>query len=718
MLRIALSLFALIALAGSAAAQITLTGADFFSQIGDSYQTHASPDGVTVTVIGAIGTPGPNDWDFTTFGNVLTRDLTYDYVETTDGGFGGETIFPGAAYGQRLTTDSSGSVTGYLYGTQEAGGRRIHGSYFPGVVPQPEQVFMPPAIDYPSTINFGDTWSVSTVVELTLDVLGTPTATRNTYLTQATCDGWGTVTLPDLGVVNGLRIQEFTTVDVAVDLFGTGSFSTIDTVNFRSYAWFAEGMDEVARLTSQQFSTTVPPSGVAPTNFTEASFFQVQYANSGATVPPAMDPLGDEFVGAIDAPYSRTVTATGTPSPVFTLASAPAGMTIGLQSGVIDWTPTAGDLGEHLITVDATNGSGTASESYTLTVANVDDPPQNLTTDFVSAGTVALTWDPPVVDLLLTGYEVRRAETPGGSYSVIGTTGSAVTTFEDSSAATGSGHYYVVAAILDTGSTTVTSDASNEAFSYLLLPSESILSYGDESPEAGLVVAGLNSEMAVSFTLPASGDVTLTKVAVFIEDYVGATLTLKAYAADAGVQPGSSLVQLAYLGGDVGPGWNVLEILPDFLQPSFTGGESFFVGVVEGDTNNAIGVDESVFGHSWTRASGGAWSFLSSGDIMIRAIVDGDPVVGGPTFVRGDSNADGGFNIGDAVYALDFLFSGGPEVCRAAMDANDDNGVDVGDVVYMLEALFSGGSLPPSPHPGCGVDPDAGPLPCDSFPAC
>ena len=59
------------------------------------------------------------------------------------------------------------------------------------------------------------------------------------------------------------------------------------------------------------------------------------------------------------------------------------------------------------------------------------------------------------------------------------------------------------------------------------------------------------------------------------------------------------------------------------MQPSFTG-ESFFLGVVEGETNNTVGLDEGSYGHSFTKAPGGAWSFMFSGELMFRGIVEGD----------------------------------------------------------------------------------------------
>jgi len=97
------------------------------------------------------------------------------------------------------------------------------------------------------------------------------------------------------------------------------------------------------------------------------------------------------------------------------------------------------------------------------------------------------------------------------------------------------------------------------------------------------------------------------------------------------------------------------------------------------------------------------------------------PLGGGGSgeFERGDCNADGGYDIGDAIFTLAALFSGGATpVCADACDANDDGAVDIGDPIYTLAALFSGGSPPDEPRGQCGPDPTADGLPCDANPAC
>ncbi len=95
----------------------------------------------------------------------------------------------------------------------------------------------------------------------------------------------------------------------------------------------------------------------------------------------------------------------------------------------------------------------------------------------------------------------------------------------------------------------------------------------------------------------------------------------------------------------------------------------------------------------------------------------------GDLFVRGDANADGNFDISDAVFSLSALFVGGSSAptCADAGDANNDGNYDISDAVFTLSALFVAGSPPPpAPHPDCGVDSalPADTLDCAAFAPC
>ncbi len=96
-------------------------------------------------------------------------------------------------------------------------------------------------------------------------------------------------------------------------------------------------------------------------------------------------------------------------------------------------------------------------------------------------------------------------------------------------------------------------------------------------------------------------------------------------------------------------------------------------------------------------------------------------LVAGTTFVRGDANVDGAFDIADPVFTLTTLFVSGSDSppCDDSVDSNDDGGVDISDAVYSLSALFqSSAPQPPAPFPACGLDPTVDSLLCGSFTAC
>ncbi len=95
------------------------------------------------------------------------------------------------------------------------------------------------------------------------------------------------------------------------------------------------------------------------------------------------------------------------------------------------------------------------------------------------------------------------------------------------------------------------------------------------------------------------------------------------------------------------------------------------------------------------------------------------PATTGPNFRRGDSNVDGGLDIGDPVYTLSCLFQGGEcPSCPDAADADDNGELEITDPVYTLLFSFLGGPAPRPPFAACGADPTPDRLGDCRFPAC
>ncbi|MDN5203126.1 Ig-like domain-containing protein [Fulvivirgaceae bacterium BMA10] len=77
--------------------------------------------------------------------------------------------------------------------------------------------------------------------------------------------------------------------------------------------------------------------------------------------------LDDAFV---QQNYQFQIDAAGNPAVTYALTTFPTGMTIDSQTGLISWTPTIGQAGDHTVEVSITNLLGSDSESFTVTVNN------------------------------------------------------------------------------------------------------------------------------------------------------------------------------------------------------------------------------------------------------------------------------------------------------------------------------------------------------------
>ena len=96
--------------------------------------------------------------------------------------------------------------------------------------------------------------------------------------------------------------------------------------------------------------------------------------------------------------------------------------------------------------------------------------------------------------------------------------------------------------------------------------------------------------------------------------------------------------------------------------------------------------------------------------------------LGGMDFRRGDVNTDGGYNIADPIYLLNYMFGGGPSPdCLDTADINDDGMINLADALYGLAAVHPGFSgmpvLIPAPT-SCGAAPSSDNIDCASYQHC
>lgn len=93
------------------------------------------------------------------------------------------------------------------------------------------------------------------------------------------------------------------------------------------------------------------------------------------------------LTAVVNAPYRYTATATGNPTPTFSLTTKPSGMTIHATTGLISWTPAT--TGTFPVTVVASNGYGTAASQSFSVVVNPDSPPQAVISQPLPGSTIS-----------------------------------------------------------------------------------------------------------------------------------------------------------------------------------------------------------------------------------------------------------------------------------------------------------------------------------------
>jgi hypothetical protein len=85
-------------------------------------------------------------------------------------------------------------------------------------------------------------------------------------------------------------------------------------------------------------------------------------------------------LAVVQAPYlyrAEVEDHTGGSGPlVFGLVTAPVGMRIGAENGVVEWTPTLDQVGTHAVVIRVTNAAGIVStQHYTLEVTELSVAP-------------------------------------------------------------------------------------------------------------------------------------------------------------------------------------------------------------------------------------------------------------------------------------------------------------------------------------------------------
>ncbi|HKW30296.1 MAG TPA: kelch repeat-containing protein, partial [Verrucomicrobiae bacterium] len=136
--------------------------------------------------------------------------------------------------------------------------------------------------------------------------------------------------------------------------------------------------------------------------------------------------------GAYLGAYASSISATGSPPPIYLLINGPAGMQVDQYSGAITWTPQGlSQIGSIPVTIQASNYAGVTNWSFTITVPN--PPPTTPTNLYLASATetsVTLAWAPqdPVAGAVTYSvfiphpYHSPRGSGGGVNYQLVGAT--------------------------------------------------------------------------------------------------------------------------------------------------------------------------------------------------------------------------------------------------------------------------------------------------------
>jgi hypothetical protein len=253
----------MVAGAMAAQAQVTITNADLFNQVGQYYLTYASANSTnsSVDISAALGTASSTAqaWDFTTGPQDVTN--RYDYLAAANTPYGADFVAVGAKIAQQLTQEGTTNALEWLYFTADpTKGQLDYGFYNPSFSgSQPESVFTNAIQDFPASIHYGDSWSGTTVFASVYSLMGFGDyPIQVTYTSTDTVDAYGVVTLPNIpGFLDCLRIHELDEYDIGINIDGSG-YTDAGTDYILNYYWLAPGHGMVAQVNSVE-SATIPP---------------------------------------------------------------------------------------------------------------------------------------------------------------------------------------------------------------------------------------------------------------------------------------------------------------------------------------------------------------------------------------------------------------------------------------------------------------------------
>jgi internalin A len=254
-------------------------------------------------------------------------------------------------------------------------------------------------------------------------------------------------------------------------------------------------------------------------------------------------PVTTATVGQV---YSYDVEATGVPAPTYSLITAPSGMTINATTGLIQWTPTAAQLGPNPVTVRAANSCGFGDQTFSVDVKEV----HSLVVSSTPGGSVASPGEGTFS--YNHGSSVSVSATAVANYHFVNWTGTAVTTGKVASPTSASTTVtmdadYTLQANFAVDTYTLTVNATKG--SVAATPSKLAYNHGETvtleaTAHSGYHFTGWSGDLSGSSN-PA--DITMdgnkTVTAGFASDQPGLALTLSSTAGGSVISPGEGTFQ-------------------------------------------------------------------------------------------------------------------------------------------------------------------------------
>ncbi len=216
---------------------------------------------------------------------------------------------------------------------------------------------------------------------------------------------------------------------------------------------------------------------------------------------------------------------------------------------------------------------------------------------------------------VLTGFKVYHSLTMAGPFDLINTiVGGTNVSYEHTTPVAGQVNYYYVTGVFDTYESEPSNVVSIDLIG--LLYTEIFNDDGTSDQNFNL---GASASSAVKFVTDPNAEIFYSKV--YLNAVGNSALIIRIYDADGtGGLPGTMLLQYTAAVNTLAPGWNNLPLPLANIVVDPDG--VFYIAVVEYASAPTFALDTNNTGHSWKRlTSSGAWTPITEGDVMIRALV-------------------------------------------------------------------------------------------------